>query len=120
MIYIANAILGADHDENWYFYMLFCCYGYQRLSKSWRVARAISKGLLSLAMQKGHLTGNAARSILRDLQSTEELPKGVRATFMLDLGSSSPDSSTVEQLADSFEANAVIQDYTHLFNEPLN
>ena len=119
MIYVANAILD-DESEDWYYYLLVCVYGYQRLSKSWRVARAISKGLLSMAVKKAHMTGNAARQLLHALQrpDTNSVLKEIRATFMLDLGGSdSPRSSTAEHLADSFEANADLQIYTNLLDD---
>lgn len=123
LIYVANAILDGDHGENWYSYILFCLYGYERLSKSWRVARAISKGLLSMALRTGHMSGKAARRILRDLDRgvgvggsvDEEDGEDIRATFMLDLGAASPANSTVEQLADTLEENADLQDFTNAF-----
>lgn len=119
LIYVANAILDDERDENWYYYMLFCFYGYQRLSKSWRVARAISKGLLSMALRKGRITGNSARQLLRDLDRPDgdAALQEIRATFMLDLSNAgSPGSSTAEHLAESFDANADMQDYTNVFD----
>ena len=120
LIYVANAILDEGNDDNWYSYVLFCLHGYERLSKSWRVARAISKGLLSMAMRSGHMSGTTARRILQTIQSGDDHDDGdsdIRATFMLDLSTASPNSSTVEQLADEFEENADMQDFTNLFDK---
>lgn len=119
LIYMENAILDDEHDENWYYYMLLCFYGYQRPSKSWRVARAISKGLLSMALKKGRMTGNSARQLLRDLDRPDgdAALQDIRATFMLDLSKAGiPGSSTAEHLAESFDANADMQDYTYVFD----
>ena len=120
LTYVANAVLDGEYDDNWSFYMLFCFCGYQQLSRSLRVGRAISKALLSMMLQKGRITSSAARRILKDVEDygTDAIPEKIRATFMGDLGLSlsSPGHATVEHLADSFEENAVIHDYTNLFD----
>lgn len=123
LIYVANAIVDGEADKNWHFYMLFCLCGYEQLSKSWRVARSISKALLSMMMQKGRISSTAARKILQDVEenSTDGIPEEIRATFMGDLGLalSRPGHATVEHLAHAFEENAAIQDYTNIFDPEM-
>lgn len=121
LIYVANALFDNDRDGDWYSYLLLCLYGYQRLSRSWRVAEAISKGLLSMALCNGDISSTAARRILLDFEnrSPDRISGGIRATFMVDLhrALSEPSSSTVECLADQFEDNLMLREYTTFFDE---
>ncbi|PHH91326.1 hypothetical protein CDD83_897 [Cordyceps sp. RAO-2017] len=120
MIYVANAILDNAMEENWYQSLLLCVYGYQRLGRSWRVAGAITKALLSMTLRKKDLSSDAARLLLRDLENSNwsHAEGGIRATFMadLDLALSDPQSATVECLAEQFEENAMLRDYTNLLD----
>lgn len=74
-----------------------------------------------MMLKKGRITSSAARMILKDVEGdgTDAIPENIRATFMGDLGLSLtwPGYATVEHLAGSFEENAVIHDYTNLFDE---
>jgi hypothetical protein len=121
LIYVANAVFDNDKAEDWYSYLLLCLYGYQRLSRSWRVAEAISKGLLSMALRNGDISGNAARHILLDFENRnpDRISGGIRATFMVDLHRAllEPSVSTVECLADQFEDNLMLREYTTFFDE---
>ena len=125
LIYVANALFDSDKDDNdkdkdWYSYLLLCLYGYQGLSRSWRVAEGISKGLLSMALRNGDISSTAARRILLDFEnrSPDRIAGGIRAPFMLDLHGalSKPSSSTAEYLAEQFEDNVMLRDYTTLFD----
>ncbi|EXU95357.1 Zn(2)-Cys(6) zinc finger domain protein [Metarhizium robertsii] len=128
LIYVANAVFNSNKDEDWYSYLLLCLYGYQRLSRSWRLAEAISKGLLSMALRNGDISSHnvtissaSARRILLHFEnrSPDRIAGGIRATFMVDLrrALSEPSSSTVEYLADQFEDNLMLREYTTLFDE---
>ncbi|KAG5922428.1 hypothetical protein E4U42_005456 [Claviceps africana] len=125
LIYVVNAILETNpKDNDWYWYLLQCLYGYKRLSQSWRVAKSISKGLLSLTIRKGSITSEDARQILRDIENDppQQMPGEIRATFMLDLDRalSEPDTATVEYLANQFEDNVIMEKYTNVFDEKPN
>ncbi|KAG5932410.1 hypothetical protein E4U53_001348 [Claviceps sorghi] len=125
LIYVVNAILETEpKDNDWYTYLLHCLYGYKSLSQSWRVAKSISKGLLSLTIRKGGITSEKARQILRDIEDNhpQQMPGEIRATFMLDLerALSEPDTATVEYLANQFEENVIIEEYTNIFEEKPN
>ncbi|KAG5917887.1 hypothetical protein E4U61_002233 [Claviceps capensis] len=125
MIYVANAILETNpKDKDWYTYLLHCLYGYKSLSQSWRVAKSITKGLLSLTIRKGGMSSEKASQILRDLDNndTHQMPGEIRATFMLDLDRalSEPDTATVEYLANQFEDNVIMERYTNLFDKNPN
>ncbi|KAG6033027.1 hypothetical protein E4U40_005654 [Claviceps sp. LM458 group G5] len=125
LIYVANAILETNpKDKDWYTYLLHCLYGYKSLSQSWRVAKSITRGLLSLTIRKGGMSSEKASQILRDLENndTHQMPGEIRATFMLDLDRalSEPDTATVEYLANQFEDNVIMERYTNLFDKNPN
>lgn len=121
LTYLANAVLHHPKDENWFFYFLLCVYGYERLRPCWRVTRAISTALLSMALRKGDITSPTARQLLHDINGNNsgyQLPGEVRATFMmdLDLAKSDPESATVEKIAQDFDQNLLLQQYTNIFD----
>ncbi|KAF3073981.1 hypothetical protein CFAM422_003482 [Trichoderma lentiforme] len=121
LTYLANAVLHHPKDENWFFYFLLCVYGYERLRPCWRVTRAISTALLSMALRKGDITSPTARQLLHDINGANsgyQLPGEVRATFMmdLDLAKSDPESATVEKIAQDFDQNLLLQQYTNIFD----
>lgn len=98
-------------------------YGYERLQPCWRVTRAISTALLSLALRKGDISSPTARRILLDIEQNADPDlfsgdENIRATFMadLDLARFDPQSATVEKLADDFEHNVLLQEYTNAFD----
>ncbi|KAG6006167.1 hypothetical protein E4U21_007277 [Claviceps maximensis] len=122
LIYVVNAILETSpKDNDWYTYLLYCLYGYKSLSQSWRVAKSISRGLLSLTIRKGGMSSENARQILLDIENDNpaQVPVEIRATFMLDLDRalSEPDTATVEYLANQFEDNVMMEKYTNIFDE---
>ncbi|KAL7908161.1 N-terminal fungal transcription regulatory domain-containing protein [Trichoderma velutinum] len=121
LIYLANAILYLPKEESWFFYFLLCVYGYERLRPRWRVTQAISTALLSMALHKGDITSPTARQLLQDINGNSrgyQLPGDVRATFMmdLDLARSDPESATVERIAQDFDQNLMLQQYTSIFD----
>ncbi|KAK2609203.1 hypothetical protein QQS21_002285 [Conoideocrella luteorostrata] len=120
LIYVANALLQNEKGGNWYSCLLLCLYGYQKLSRSWRVAEAITKGILSMTLRKGDISSIAARRILLDFKNRtpDSISGGIRATFMVDLDRalSEPSSATVEYLASQFEGNAILDEYTNIFD----
>lgn len=124
LTYVANALLQYTEDDDWYSYLLLCLYGYQRLSQSWRVARAISKGLLSMMLRKSNIPAFNARKLLSDLETG--VSKGddgqIHAPFALDLGGGreSSESTTVERLADQLEENFMLRELTNIFDQGLN
>jgi hypothetical protein len=88
LLYVANAMLQGIEQEDWLVYFLLCLYGYEGLGKSFRVAEAMGRGLLSMAMCNGHLSGDHSRWIMADFQRRKlwDNVKGeIRATCMLDL-----------------------------------
>ncbi|KAG5974960.1 hypothetical protein E4U55_007947 [Claviceps digitariae] len=125
LIYLVNAILETNpKDKDWYTYLLHCLYGYKSLSQSWRIAKSISRGLLSLTIRKGGMSSEKARQILRDFENNNphQMPGEIRATFMLDLDRalSEPDTATVEYLANQFEDNVIMEKYTNIFDKAPN
>ncbi|TWU74250.1 hypothetical protein ED733_004393 [Metarhizium rileyi] len=123
LTYLANDLLYNPKDDNWFFYFQLCLYGYERLCPCWRVAKAIARALLSLAIRKGDISSSTARQVwsniernsMPDLLSADE---DVRATFMADLNlaESDPESATVEKLAADFEQNILLQEYTNVLD----
>lgn len=124
LTYAATALFQHTEDENWYSYFLLCLYGYERLSHSWRVARAILKGLLSMSLRKTSIPSDTVLRLLYDLENSH--PKldsdEIRAPFVLDLDSDQEysDSASVEQLANQLEEGIMFQDFTNVFAEELN
>lgn len=115
LIYLANSMLVSPKKKGWFFYFLLCVYGYKRLGRSWRVAKAISRALLSMALRKGDVSSATALQILKSLDQDEfsNAPGDIRATFMadLDLAQSDPAAATVESQAADFEWNKLMQDF---------
>ncbi|KAI9148682.1 Nitrogen assimilation transcription factor nit-4 [Paramyrothecium foliicola] len=123
LLYLANAMLRNTHQKDWFLYFILCLYGYESLCKSFRVTEAIGKGLLSMAMRNGSLSGEHARRIMAEFQERKlwnHLKEEIRATCMvdLDLAMSDPTAATAEILAGDFDDNAMIQDYTRIFEIP--
>ena len=120
LIYVANAILSGNKVKNWYSDLLICIYAYESLGRSWRVATYIVKGLLSLAIEKSDMSSRTARRILNDLEERHpgQCLGPIRATFMADLNLalSDPSSATVERLAEQFEDNVLLKDFTVSFD----
>ncbi|KAK1237058.1 hypothetical protein MKX07_000480 [Trichoderma sp. CBMAI-0711] len=120
LIYITNELLTGPKDNDWFFYFLICVYGYERLSRSWRVTTSISRALLSMALRKGGITSTTARTILKDLGPDDFRKKygEIRATFMadLDMAEEDPSNATVERQAEDFEHNAMLRDYTNILD----
>ena len=121
LIYVTNAILNDETQDNRSFDLLSCIYAYESLARSWRVAAVIAKGLLSLAMQKSEMSSRTARRILHDLENgrLDQFSGEIRATFMADLNLalSNPSSATVEHLAKQFEANVLLKEYTTVLDQ---
>ena len=113
-------MLDSPKQENWFFYFLLCVYGYERLSHSWRVTRAVPTALLSMAMQKGDTSGETAYEIMQNLGHHDY--NDIRAIFLvdLDLARSDPESATVEKQAGEFASNAQIQPFTSLYDHGEN
>ena len=121
MVYVANAVLETPEEDS-FFYLLLCLYGYEGLCRSWRFTEAIVGGILSMTMRDGGISTPIARRILKHVQSNSlrSVPDELRATFMVDLNlaMSDPGAATVEKLARSFEDNAQLKDFTTIFDVP--
>lgn len=108
LLYVANAMLQDTEKKDWLVYFLLCLYGYEGLDKSFRVAEAMGRGLLSMAMRNGYLSGDHSRRVMADFQKRKlwDHVKGeIRATCMLDLNlaMSQPFAATAER--ESAEGN---------------
>ncbi|KAM0326363.1 hypothetical protein ACHAQA_006965 [Verticillium albo-atrum] len=122
LIYVANAVLKDTGDPEWRFYFLHCVYGYESLRKSYRLAEAIGRALLSMTLRNGDISGQEARTILQQLkQRGLDHPSGdIRATFMgdLELALTNPGEAKVENLADQFEDVALFQEFINMEAAP--
>ncbi|KAK2764234.1 Nitrogen assimilation transcription factor nit-4-like protein 1 [Colletotrichum kahawae] len=121
LIYVANAVLRNTQDPEWRLYFLACIYGYEGLRTSYRVAEVISRGLLTMSLREGDMSGTEARHLLKEVTGPEGAGgKGdVRATFMadLDLAMTDPEAAKVENLAKKFEDVALFSDFTTMDDE---
>ncbi|KAH7376999.1 hypothetical protein B0T11DRAFT_25571 [Plectosphaerella cucumerina] len=117
LIYVANAVLQDKQDPEWRFFFLLCIYGYESLRRSYRLAEAIGRGLLSMTLRNGDLSTREARQILQQLQERglSGASGDIRATFMvdLDLAMTDPVEAKVESLAHRFEEMALFQEFTN-------
>lgn len=114
LTYVANAVLLDTSDSEWRFYFLLCIHGYESLRRSYRFAEAIGRGLLSMTLRNGDISGGEARKMLQELRgpALNEGSGPIRATFMadLDLALTNPDEATAENLADRFESLALFEE----------
>ncbi|KAH7157455.1 N-terminal fungal transcription regulatory domain-containing protein [Dactylonectria estremocensis] len=120
MLYVANAVLRGPDDDHWLFYFLLCIYGYQTLGRRYPVGLAIVRALLSMAMRNGYMSSKSAREIWSEMSGKcpRRVPQQIHASLMadLDLAMSKPNAATVEKLAEAFEENALVDQYTNLFD----
>ncbi|EQK97635.1 N-terminal fungal transcription regulatory domain-containing protein [Ophiocordyceps sinensis CO18] len=118
MIYVANAVLHEPKDPAWRFYFLHCVYGYESLRRSYRVAEAIGRALLTMTLRSGDMSSSEARRIVCQLKEKGLvcMSDEIRATFMvdLDLAMTHPDDSSVEKFAQRFEDWALFREFTNL------
>ncbi|KAF6814780.1 zinc finger protein [Colletotrichum plurivorum] len=116
LIYVANAVLHETHDPQWRFYFLACIYAYEALRKPYRIAEVISRGLLTITLRDGDISGQEARRLLRQIKDVDgsHASGDVRATFMvdLDLAMTDPEAARVENLAERFEDIALFREFT--------
>ncbi|KAK7227537.1 hypothetical protein V2G26_015540 [Clonostachys chloroleuca] len=125
LLYAANSILDMRGEEAKQDpYILLVLNSYIRLSATWRVAKAIFKGLLSMILRRGDMSSDVARKMLSDLDNIDKgdedpITGGIRATFMMDLqqAPSEPESATVESLAEDFETNVMLNEYTNILEK---
>ncbi|KAK2590778.1 hypothetical protein QQS21_011532 [Conoideocrella luteorostrata] len=125
LTYLANTILHYPKDDTWFYYFLLCIYGYERLRPCWRVSQAISTALLSMALSQGDISSSMARHVLSDVDSNkrvDNVPGNIDAPFMidLDLAITDPDSASGDRVADDFDQNAMLQEYTNVFDSQLD
>ncbi|RYP66001.1 hypothetical protein DL770_008887 [Monosporascus sp. CRB-9-2] len=119
LIYLANAMLQDTSDPEWRLYFLLCIYGYESLSRPYRISEVIVQGLLSMTLRDTNMSASEARKIMKDLKESgldyvkKNMEEEVRATFMLDLtlALSDPVGATVENMAKEFDSLAVFQDF---------
>ncbi|RYP53836.1 hypothetical protein DL768_001287 [Monosporascus sp. mg162] len=119
LIYLANAMLQDTSDPEWRLYLLLCIYGYESLSRPYRISEVIAQGLLSMTLRDTNMSASEARKIMSDLKKSgldyvkKDLEEEVRATFMLDLtlALSDPVRATVENMAKEFDSFAISQDF---------
>ncbi|KZL78030.1 N-terminal fungal transcription regulatory domain-containing protein (zinc finger protein) [Colletotrichum tofieldiae] len=123
LIYVANAVLHETQDPEWRFYFLTCIYGYEGLRKSYRIAEVITRGLLTMTLRDGDISGKEARHLLKQIREAEKshAKEDVRATFMvdLDLAMTDPDAARVENLAERFEDIALFREFTTVDDDEM-
>ncbi|RYP67177.1 hypothetical protein DL771_007405 [Monosporascus sp. 5C6A] len=119
LIYLANAMLQDTSDPEWRLYFLLCIYGYESLSRPYRISEVIAQGLLSMTLRDTNMSASEARKIMEDLKESgldcvkKNMEEEVRATFMVDLtlALSDPVGATAENMAKEFDTFAVFQDF---------
>ena len=115
-------------DPEWRFYLYLCLFGYVYLRRSYRLAEAAGRALLSMTLRQGRISPADARNLLREIEdrgqtvgSSSPSPSSgdIRATFMgdLDLARTNPAQASVEKLSHQLEDLALFQEFTNLHSE---
>lgn len=131
LIYVANAVLqDTTDDPEWRFYTLLCVWGYVYLRRSYRLAEASARALLTMTLRRGSFAPADARRMLAEMEGKRLInsgseeggrgeEKGIRATFMGDLAlaMTDPGEASVENLAQQFEDLALFREFTTLGTE---
>ncbi|KAI1413595.1 hypothetical protein F5Y13DRAFT_160655 [Hypoxylon sp. FL1857] len=126
LLYLANAMLKDTSDPEWHLYLLLCIYGYESLSRPYRISEVIVQGLLSMTLREHNMTGGEAQGIINELREgrldvvKRDFKNKVRAQFMvdMDLALTDPEEARAENLAAEFDNLALFQDF--LDYEPMN
>lgn len=119
LLYLANAMLKAIEDPDRRLYLLLCIYGYEALSRPYRISEVIVQSLLSMTMRETDMPGTEAQKIINELREgrldavKENFEEKIRATFMVDMEMAfdHPEEAKVENLAAEFDDLALFQDF---------
>lgn len=114
LIYVTTAILHDTNDPAWSLWLLVCIYGYENLRRPFRIAEAIGRGLLTLAMRDTDISSADARKLMNELMERGlGNHDGIRATFMgdLNMAASNPEGARMESLAQQFDDMAFFKEY---------
>lgn len=119
LLYLANAMLKDTGDPEWRLYLLLCIYGYESLSRPYRISEVIVQGLLSMTMRETNMSGTEAQKIINEIKEgrlsnvTDDFEDKIRATFMVDMDLSlqNPEEARAENLAEKFDSLALFQDF---------
>ncbi|KAI2768752.1 hypothetical protein F4815DRAFT_498004 [Daldinia loculata] len=119
LLYLANAMLKDTSDPDRRLYLMLCLYGYESLSRPFRISEVIVQGLLSMTLKETDMTGSEAQRIVDELKEgrldslKQDFEHKTRATFMvdLDLALKHPEQARAEKLADEFENLALFRDF---------
>ncbi|GAW25966.1 putative zinc finger protein [Rosellinia necatrix] len=117
LIYLVNAMLRCT-DAEWRLYLLLCVYGYERLSRPYRISEVITRGLLTMTMRDTDMSGSEAERIMTQIRDRgldhlrDDLHHDIRATFMVDLSLAltDPEAAKAERMASGFGDMAAFQD----------
>ncbi|OAQ60930.1 hypothetical protein VFPPC_01969 [Pochonia chlamydosporia 170] len=117
LLQVANVMVNMVGDPDSLAYFLLCISCYRDLYPSYRVVYSIVKGLLSMARQRGVISGSTAASLFEQMQNTGKhhmALDSIRAAFVvdLDLALTNTSSSQVDALADDFDTMAMFDALT--------
>ncbi|XXG96160.1 hypothetical protein Hte_002439 [Hypoxylon texense] len=120
LLYLANDMLKDTQDPEWRLYLMLCIYGYESLSRPYRISEIIVQGLLSMTMRETDMTGSEAQRIINEIKegsldtsASHAFEDKIRATFMvdMDLSLNNPEEARAENLAEKFDSLALFQDF---------
>ncbi|KAI0834852.1 hypothetical protein F5Y06DRAFT_289573 [Hypoxylon sp. FL0890] len=120
LLYLANAMLkGTSVDPEWHLYLLLCIYGYESLSRPYRMSEVIVQGLLSMSLREHNMTGSEAQKIINELREgrlegiKRDVEARIYAQFMvdMDLALTDPEEARAENLAAKFDNLVLFQDF---------
>lgn len=117
LLYVANAALEDISDPQWRAYFNLCVTSYGDLFGSFRVVERIVRGLLSIALRKGIMSGAEASSVLERVSAKKNRPSpAVNATGSglvvdLNLAITDRDGAQLAPLDELFDTLSLFNDF---------
>lgn len=107
MIYVVNEALSSTTQADWYDYFVLCISAYVQFCPTYRIARGIIRGLLSMAILQGAITRMEAGVLMGGIEdeADEDADTGqVSGKLVLDLSlaTTAPAAARMDELAAKF------------------
>lgn len=123
-LHIANAVLQNTSDPYWWPYFMLCLDSYADLYGAFRVAGAIIKSLLSIALRLRVITPSKAQALMAQVDEKgihHSHDQSISASFIvdLDLADVDPLAAQLMSLSNSFDDMALFGEFTELETDTL-
>jgi hypothetical protein len=117
LLHVANAVLHDTRDSQWRAYFNLCVDSYADLFGAFRVAEGIVRGLLSVALRQGIVSGVEAQAYLSRVHANgvhHTSLENISASFVVDLKLAvmDHDAAQLDTLAKNFDDLALFDEFT--------